>query len=129
MTQLTSRPTALVVETNYLVASVFEAPLVAAGYRVMIATNPEEAFELLDREDIRLALIDFRLQHGEPNGLVARLLRSGVPFIFCTAASADEVLEHFPDARVMAKPFSDEALLQAVTELVQTAGISANKPS
>lgn len=37
--------TALVVETNYLIASGIEAPLVAAGYEVLIATSPEEALD------------------------------------------------------------------------------------
>jgi DNA-binding response OmpR family regulator len=112
--------TAMVVETNYLIASVIEAPLLSAGYRVAIATDPEEAFVLLDGRDIHLALIDFRLQHAEPEGLVGRLRQRGLPFIFCTAASAEEVFEHFPDARVMPKPFSDEELLAAVAALVST---------
>ncbi len=108
----------MVVETNYLIASVIEAPLLGAGYRVIIATDPDEAFALLDREAVHLALIDFRLQHAEPEGLVARLTQQGIPFIFCTAASIEEVVEHFPDARVMPKPFSDQALLAAVAALV-----------
>jgi DNA-binding response OmpR family regulator len=115
-------PTALVVETNYLIASVMEAPLLHAGYRVAIAAHPDEAFALLDARDIRLALIDFRLQHGEPEGLVARLRQRGIPFIFCTAASVEEVFEHFPNARVMLKPFSDEELLAAVAALVSDSG-------
>jgi DNA-binding response OmpR family regulator len=109
--------TALVVETNYLVASVIEAPLVHAGYRVLIATDPDEAESHLGRQRVDLAVIDFRLQHAEPDGLVAMLARLGVPFIFCTAASAEEVLESFPGAQVMLKPFSDEQLLAAVSAL------------
>ena len=110
----------MVVETNYLIASVIEAPLLKAGYRVVIASNPDEAFVLLNGRDIHVALIDFRLQHAEPEGLVATLTLLGVPFIFCTAASVEEVLEHFPNARVMPKPFSDEELLAAVAALVST---------
>ena len=109
--------TALVVETNYLIASVIELPLAQAGYDVLIATTPEEAFAFLDGRMIHLAVIDFRLQHGGPDGLVAKLEARGVPFIFCTAASPEEVVEHFPGARVVAKPFSDEQLLAAVLAL------------
>jgi len=112
--------TAMVVETNYLIASVIEAPLLSAGYRVTIATDIDEAFALLAGQRIQLAVIDFRLQHAEPEGLVARLRQEGVPFIFCTAASVEEVFEHFPDARVMPKPFSDQDLLAAVAELVHS---------
>jgi len=109
---------ALIVETNFLVASVIEAPLVAAGYAVAIATNTDEAFAVLATGVVSLALIDFRLQHGGPDGLVAALSNRNVPFIFCTAASLEEVHEHFPNTRVVPKPFSDEALLLAVSELV-----------
>lgn len=110
--------TAMVVETNFLIASVIETPLLNAGYRVAIATDPTEAFALLETQQVHLALIDFRLQHAEPDGLVNCLKRQGIPFIFCAAASIEEVFEHFPDARVMPKPFSDDELLAAVTALV-----------
>ncbi|RYE49817.1 MAG: response regulator [Hyphomicrobiales bacterium] len=114
--------TAIVVETNFLIASVIEAPLVSAGYRVLIATEPEEAFALMDAHEVHLALIDFRLHHAEPEGLVAKLKQRGIPFIFCTAASVEEVFEHFPDARVMEKPFSDDELLAAVAAMVAAEG-------
>ncbi|MDB5540579.1 MAG: hypothetical protein JWQ89_2306 [Devosia sp.] len=107
----------MVVETNYLIASVIEAPLLNAGYRVAIVTDTDEAFALLDSQKVHLALIDFRLQHAEPEGLVAKLGQRGIPFIFCTAATLEEVYEHFPNAKVMAKPFSDEELLTAVAAL------------
>jgi CheY-like chemotaxis protein len=109
--------TALVVESNYLVASVIEAPLAIAGYRVFIATNPAEAFAVLDTEPVELALIDFRLQHAAPEGLVAKLKTMDIPFVFCTAAAVEEVFEHFPDARIVQKPFTEEQLLAAVSGL------------
>ncbi len=119
--------TAMVVETNYLIASVIEMPLLSAGYRVTIATDTDEAFALLAAGGIHLALIDFRLQHAEPAGLVNRLRENGIPFIFCTAASVEEVSEHFPHARVMPKPFSDQDLLGAVAALVAASGAAAAK--
>lgn len=115
-------PTALVVETNYLIASAMEAPLLQAGYRVAIAAHPDETFALLDTSDIVLALIDFRLQHAEPEGLVARLRQRGIPFILCTAASVEEVFEHFPNVPVMLKPFSDEELVAAAAAVVSDTG-------
>ena len=123
MTEQRSSHTALVVETNYLIASVIELPLARASYEVLIATTPEEAFAFLDNRIVHLAVIDFRLQHAGPDGLVAKLKARGVPFIFCTAASPEEVVEHFPEARVVAKPFSDQELLAAVVALTAT-GVS-----
>lgn len=113
--------TAVVVEPNYLIASVMEAPLAEAGYRVLFASDPDEAFTILDAQQVQLALIDFRLQHGAPEGLVARLKRRDIPFIFCTAASVEEVCEHFPDARIVTKPFSDADLFAAVAALIPRA--------
>lgn len=117
MTQHFSPRTALVVETNYLIASVIELPLTHAGYEVLIAITPEEAFAFLEKRTVHLAVIDFRLQHGGPDGLVAALEARGLPFIFCTAASTAEVIEHFPGARIVAKPFSDHDLLAAISAL------------
>lgn len=128
MSSQSALPTALVVETNYLVASVMETPLLQAGYQVVVATDADEALALLERRKIDLALMDFRLQHAEPDGLVARLRQHQIPFIFCTAASEQEVLEHFPNTRVVLKPFSDEELLAAVAALVADSG-SADTPA
>lgn len=118
MTELSIVHTAMVVETNYLIASVIETPLLQVGYRVVIATDTDEAFALLNSQDVHLALIDFRLQHAGPDGLVAKLKQLSIPFIFCTAASPEEVYEHFPGARIMPKPFSDQDLLEAAADLV-----------
>lgn len=122
MSKLNNLPTTLVVEPNFLIASVIEAPLLKAGYKVAIATDPDEAFALLDGREVRLALIDFRLGHAEPDGLVARLKQRAIPFIFYTAATTEEVCEHFPDARVISKPCSDDELLAAVASLVPAEG-------
>jgi len=106
----------------FLIASAIEAPLLSAGYRVVIATNLAEALALLSAGPIHIAVIDFRLQYAEPDGLVAALKRDDIPFIFSTAASVEEVCEHFPSARVMEKPFTDDNLLSAVASLVSAEG-------
>jgi len=111
--------TALVVETNYLIASAIEMPLAQGGFEVVIAGDDEAAREALTSRTIDIAIIDFRLQHGGPDGLVARLEARSVPYVFCTAASSEEVSEHFPGARVVEKPFGDDALLSLVMELVR----------
>lgn len=107
---------ALVVETNYLIASAIEVPLAESGYLVVVATSEEETHAALAENRIDIAIIDFRLQHGDADGLVARLTAAGTPYIFCTAATAQEVVEHFPGARVIEKPFLDSTLLAAVSE-------------
>lgn len=107
----------LVVETNYLLASAIEFPLTTAGYQVLVATNSDEALAILDNQEVAIALIDFRLAHGGPVGLVAILARRAIPYVFCTASTLEEVHEHFPGARVILKPFGDDQLLGAVARL------------
>jgi DNA-binding response OmpR family regulator len=125
MSKQSITPTALVVETKFLIASGIETPLAAAGYRVLVAVEAAEALEILEAEAVQVALIDFRLQHIEPEGLVHVLKRHGIPFIFCTAASAEEVEEHFPGARVVPKPFSDDQLVAAVAALKSPPALGA----
>lgn len=108
--------TALVVETNYLIAAAIEGPLAAAGYQVVVAINQAETEAAITEQHIEVAIIDFRLQHGGPEGLVARLTAAGIPYVFCTAATTAEVLEHFPGARVVEKPIVDAELLALVAE-------------
>lgn len=114
---MTDHLTALVVETNYLIASAIEAPLAQHGFTVVVATSDEEAYQVLASNRIQIAIIDFRLQHGGPDGLVKRLEAASIPYVFCTAASTEEVIEHFPGARVVEKPFGDDMLLLLVAEL------------
>lgn len=115
---MSNKVTALVVETNYLIASAIEMPLAKDGFEVVIASDDKHARETLGSRRFDIAIIDFRLQHGGPDGLVAQLEAQSIPYFFCTAASAEEVSEHFPGARVVEKPFGDDALLSLVAELV-----------
>jgi len=110
--------TALVVETNYLIAAAVETPLMQSGFHVVVAINETEVLEAFATYSIQIAIIDFRLQYGDADGLVAKLKAANIPYIFCTAASSEEVAEHFPGARVVEKPFGDDMLLSLVTELV-----------
>jgi DNA-binding NtrC family response regulator len=120
--------TALVVETNYLIASAIEVPLTAKGFKVIVAVNDAEIQAAIATNVIQIAIIDFRLQHGGPDGLVARLEAAKVPYIFCTAATSAEVAEHFPGARVVEKPFGDDMLWSVVSQAVSGASPSGHGP-
>ena len=110
--------TALVVETNYLVASVIEDPLRAIGFSVIVAVDEDEARAVIASDGPQVAVIDFRLAHGGPEGLVSLLEAASVPYLFCTASSVEEVAEHFPQAAVLQKPFDDEMLLTALNHIL-----------
>lgn len=118
---MTSPVTALVVETNYLIAAAIELPLAAKGFAVVVAITEAEIKAAIAERDISIAIVDFRLQHGGPEGLVAQLTAAGIPYIFCTAASTAEVVEHFPGAWVLEKPFGDDMLLSLVEDAARVA--------
>lgn len=118
---MNNQVTALVVETNYLIAAAVEVPLMESGFHVVVAINDAEVQAALATRRFQIAIIDFRLQHHGPDGLVARLTAENIPYVFCTAASSQEVTEHFPGARVIGKPFGEDVLLSLVAELVQVA--------
>ncbi len=117
--------TALVVETNYLVASVIEGPLAQSGFRVVVALDEQEARVAMAANTFQIAIIDFRLQHGHPDGLTAQLRAANIPYVFCTAATTEEVVESFPGARVVQKPFGDDVLLFVVDEMLRGAAEGA----
>jgi len=118
---MSSQVTALVVETNYLIASAIEKPLIESGFKVVVALDEAQAREAILSHDIGVAIIDFRLPYAGPEGLVAQLDAARVPYIFCTGASTEEVVEHFPSARVLEKPFGDDLLLSLVSEATRAA--------
>src|ERR1700712_29663 len=118
---MADRKLVLVVETNYLIAGSVEGPLLAAGFDVVVAVDVVQARAAIGSVKLSIAIIDFRLQHGHPDGLVAQLQTAGIPYVFCTAASTVEVVENFPDARVIEKPFGDDVLLMIVDQVLESA--------
>ena len=55
MSASSARLTALIVESNYLIASVIGMQLAAAGYDVLIATTPHEAFAYMAGRQVHIA--------------------------------------------------------------------------
>ena len=54
--------------------------------------------------------------------LIVSLVKCLVMLASCPAYLVEEVFEHFPNTRVMLKPFSDQELLTAVAALVSDRG-------
>jgi two-component system, response regulator PdtaR len=107
---------ALVVDDEFLIAVELEAILTGAGYHVLSAVSVAEARNLVSLGSIDVAVLDFRMGAGALD--FARELQAlGVPLLFCTGSTLDEVHAVFPAVPVVAKPFSGSELLAGVAAL------------
>jgi DNA-binding response OmpR family regulator len=125
-------PTVLVVEDEPTVAEVVSVYLERAGYRVVVASDGQEALEILESQSPDLVVLDLTLP--EVDGLeITRWLRARgeVPIIMLTARR-DEVdrilgLELGADD-YMVKPFSPQELVSRVKAVLRrTYGSTAMK--
>lgn len=108
-------PKILIVEDEFLLALDLERVLADAGFNVIgMAADAKEALAL--GAQACLALVDLNLRDGLTGPHVAQELahRHGIPIIYVTANPA-QIGQPAPTAvGVVAKPFSDRAILAAV---------------
>jgi CheY-like chemotaxis protein len=111
------RPRLLVVEDEALVRELIVLELEDAGYAVVEAEDGPTALRLLEEHgDIALLFTDIRL----PGGLTgwdiaerARALRPGLPVIYTTGYSNDE-LRLVAGAHFLKKPYRPASVLEAI---------------
>ena len=109
----------LVVEDEYLVASLIEEMLGSAG---CVVSGPiarlAEALDVAGREPCDAALLDINLK-GERVYPVAELLsRQNVPFIFLTGYGGGALPGEYSARPLLSKPFRIAELLGALSDLV-----------
>jgi CheY-like chemotaxis protein len=112
--------TILVAEDESVVRELVTEILAASGYRVIAAHDGQDALERFRArtEDIDLVLSDVvmpRVSGGELARRVAQE-RPGVPVLFMSGYTGDELAKHGmrDGSRLLEKPFTPEALLDAV---------------
>jgi CheY-like chemotaxis protein len=90
-----------------------------AGYRVVQASNGLEAIEVvrLRGPEIHVALLDVMMPHlgGLAAALEIRSASTPIPVIFMTGFTKEDVAQ--TGAVVLSKPFSHEALLEAIARV------------
>ena len=100
---------------RYVLGKVLES----AGYVVHAFSDYRGVLELLSAGNpVDLLVVDIALPAGTPHGIavaaMARQRMANLPVVFVTAYP--EFAEHVPDGtKVLLKPISGEALLEAVT--------------
>lgn len=117
--QTSERPLLLVVEDEALVRELIVLELEDAGYEVVEAEDGPSALAILERETrVQLLFTDIRLPGGMTGWDIAehaRSMRPGLPVIYTTGYSSDE-LRLVAGAHFLKKPYRPAAVIAAVAE-------------
>src|SRR6516165_12727652 len=122
-----SRPTALIIEDEYLIALDLERAMADLGYEVCLAASESKARSLAMQDHPDIVLMDVCL--GREGIETGRWLRAvcGTSVVFVTsvvdANTVQRIHEQVPGAPVVAKPFNRDSLARAVL----AAGVSSDE--
>jgi len=111
--------TVLVVDDEWIIATVIEEILVEAGYRVLTAPNGQVALERLAVEMPDAILVDYMMPIMNGAALLAHLAaderHSRIPVILMTSLPEPVVARDCNDyTTYLSKPFLDSELLAAI---------------
>ncbi len=114
--------TILVVEDEFLVAMQIEAALNAAGWSVIGPVGTLAAAVRLAREaSCQCAVLDVNLRGERVDEVAAVLFERGIPFLFASGYGRENLPPLFRETiDFLAKPFSDQTLVQTVKKLLHT---------
>ncbi len=114
----------LVAEDYASLAKLFQRYLEDFGCEVLgPVPSLAKAMPLASDQTIDCALLDVSLRDGLVFPLAARLRERSIPFVFTTGYDDDALIpDNFQDARRLVKPFTEEQLLNCLT---QAMGVSA----
>ena len=110
---------ALIIEDEYVIADAIAEALERIGFTSFdLAQTEMEAVAFAERRLPDLITADLYLASGTGIGAVLTVCADRmIPAVFMTAAPQD-VLKRMPDAVVLAKPFGEGALKEAVDEVM-----------
>lgn len=109
---------ALLVEDNLIIALDAQEMLLRMGATgVDTASSIGDALAILDRQPPDFALLDVNLTGETSFPIAERLKAKNVPFVFATGYGDDlKFPDEFVDTPVVAKPYSEEQLAEALTQ-------------
>ena len=108
----------LILEDEIIIAKSIKMHLEANGYTGIIATNPDEAIDLLDKQQFDVVLSDINLRH-KINGIefAQQYVPMRTPVVFLTAYSDAETIQQVENVLpygYLLKPFHKEQLLLTI---------------
>ncbi len=113
------RPHVLMVEDEMFIAMVLEDVLSDAGYQVHGVSSVAEGLKVSQREDFDAAILDVNLGKELVFPLAEQLREQGVPFVFASGYSKDEIPEDFHSYDMLLKPYDSKTMLNAVATLLR----------
>jgi CheY-like chemotaxis protein len=114
-----ARRTALVVDDEFLIASMIEDILAREGMEVLTAMRTDDAVNFVREQRVDFALIDYQMHASSSEALWTELRARQIPFAFCTGSAMGEMGERFPGVLIIGKPFGEEEILQAARALMR----------
>ena len=108
----------LIVEDEMMIALHIEDTLTQLGHHVVTAITTAQAEEVIARDNIELALVDYKLTGGDSEALMGRLQAAGIPFVVCSGISDESQRGSVSrQAPFLSKPFTSDALIDAVSAI------------
>ncbi|MDW5318503.1 response regulator [Rhizobium sp. PL01] len=111
----------LMVEDEPFIAIDMEETLLKAGYTVEARSSRTDALKWLSHNTPTVAILDIHLKDGDGTEIALILQARGVPIIFCSGGSPNDLPEDFRAASWVHKPYMDGELLRAVSNATGTA--------
>ncbi|MGJ8560711.1 MAG: response regulator [Litorimonas sp.] len=98
----------LLVEDNFIIAMDVEELLTELGAEsVHVASNCDEALDVIERVAVTAAILDFRVEGGTSIRVADALVRKGIRFVFATGYSDVSLFPaRYQAAPILKKPYS-----------------------
>lgn len=111
----------LILDDEDMIASLMKTLLESRGYQAVVTTRPEQALDLARSSDgFDLAVVDFHMPNmtGDVCLTALREIQAGLPAILITGDSAAVADKTDQLTRLLAKPFTANALAGVVREML-----------
>ena len=105
----------LILEDEPIIAMAIEDALQDAGVDPVIASTLERADALIAEAAFDAAVLDVNIHGRQSYGLAARLLESGVPFVFASGYGGSTHPPEFADIPTVGKPYEIAAIAEALS--------------
>lgn len=105
----------LVVEDEPIIGLALEDMLGDAGANAIIAERVDDAFFIVEQEEIEAAILDVNVHGVRTYGLAERLGRAGVPYIFATGYGDLSHPTEFAAVPTVTKPYNLQEIERALT--------------